>query len=86
MVWRANVTLLILLTTPINPLNISQQVPVFRRLEIKAIDNYKHVTKETEEVEEASEESNQPQSPIRNSENQSTLVEIDWDKHWESRF
>jgi len=70
----------------INPLNISQQVPEFRRLEIKAIDNYKHVTKETEEVEEASEESNQPQSPIRNSENQSTLVEIDWDKHWESRF
>jgi hypothetical protein len=70
----------------VNPLNISQQVPEFRRLEIKAIDNYKHVTKETEEVEEASEESNQPQSSIRNSENQSTLVEIDWDKHWESRF
>ena len=38
----------------------------------------KYVIKETEEIEEASEESNQPQSSIRNSENQSTLG-IDWD-------
>lgn len=38
----------------------------------------KYVIKETEEIEVASEESNQPQSSIRNSENQSTLG-IDWD-------
>ena len=47
----------------------------------------KYVIKETEEIEEASEESNQPQSSIRNSENQSTLG-IDWDSEeaWDRRF
>lgn len=46
----------------------------------------KYVIKETEEIEEASEEPNQPQPPIRNSENQSTLAGIDWDERWEDRF
>jgi hypothetical protein len=61
----------------------NQQIPESRRLEIPEPIT---IIKETEEVEEASGEPNQPQPPIRNSENQSTLAGIDWDERWEDRF